>query len=35
VLEGNIKGVLHKYEGARRHGVKRVVYASSHHVIGV
>ena len=34
VLEGNIKGVLHIYEGARRHGVKRVVFASSNHVIG-
>jgi uronate dehydrogenase len=34
VLEGNIKGVFHIYEGARRHGVKRVVFASSNHVIG-
>jgi uronate dehydrogenase len=34
VLEANIKGVFHLYEGARRHGVKRVVFASSNHVIG-
>lgn len=34
ILEANIKGVLHIYEAARRHGVKRVVFASSNHVIG-
>jgi uronate dehydrogenase len=34
ILEANIKGVFHVYEGARRHGVKRVVFASSNHVIG-
>lgn len=34
VLEGNIKGVFHIYEAARRHGVRRVVFASSNHVIG-
>jgi uronate dehydrogenase len=34
ILEGNIKGVFHIYEGARRHGVKRVVFASSNHVVG-
>ena len=34
VLEANIKGVFHLYEGARRHGVKRVVFASSNHVVG-
>lgn len=34
VLEGNIKGVFHVYEAARRHGVKRIVFASSNHVIG-
>jgi uronate dehydrogenase len=34
VLEGNIKGVFHVYEGARRHGARRVVFASSNHVIG-
>lgn len=34
ILEANIKGIFHLYEGARRHGVKRVVFASSNHVIG-
>ncbi|VTU24039.1 NAD-dependent epimerase/dehydratase family protein [Variovorax sp. PBL-E5] len=34
VLEANIKGVFHIYEAARRHGVKRVIFASSNHVIG-
>jgi uronate dehydrogenase len=34
ILEANIKGVFHVYEAARRHGVKRVVFASSNHVIG-
>ena len=34
ILEANIKGAFHLYEGARRHGVKRVVFASSNHVIG-
>ena len=34
ILEANIKGVFHLYEAARRHGVKRVLFASSNHVIG-
>jgi uronate dehydrogenase len=34
ILEANIKGVFHVYEAARRHRVKRVVFASSNHVIG-
>jgi uronate dehydrogenase len=34
VLEANIKGVYNLYEGARRHGVKRVIFASSNHVTG-
>jgi uronate dehydrogenase len=34
VLDANIKGVFHVYEGARRHHVKRVVFASSNHAIG-
>jgi uronate dehydrogenase len=34
ILEANIKGVFHLYEGARRHSVKRIVFASSNHVIG-
>jgi uronate dehydrogenase len=34
ILDANIRGVFHIYEGARRHGCKRVVFASSNHVIG-
>ncbi|MBU1357464.1 MAG: NAD(P)-dependent oxidoreductase [Gammaproteobacteria bacterium] len=34
VLEANIKGAFHLYEAARRHGLKRVVFASSNHVSG-
>lgn len=34
ILDANIRGVFHIYEGARRHGVKRVVFASSNHVTG-
>jgi uronate dehydrogenase len=34
ILEANIRGVYHLYEAARRHGVKRIVFASSNHVIG-
>jgi uronate dehydrogenase len=34
ILAGNILGTYNLYEGARRHGVKRVVFASSNHVSG-
>ncbi len=34
VLDSSIRGSYHIYEGARKHGVKRVVYASSVHAIG-
>ncbi|WP_269502027.1 NAD-dependent epimerase/dehydratase family protein [Burkholderia sp. IMCC1007] len=34
ILPANIQGVFHLYEAARRHGVRRVVFASSNHVIG-
>ncbi|MBF8748463.1 NAD(P)-dependent oxidoreductase [Pseudomonas putida] len=34
ILGPNICGVFHVYEAARRHGVKRVVFASSNHTIG-
>lgn len=34
VLNANIRGSYHIYEAARKHGVKRVVYASSVHAIG-
>jgi uronate dehydrogenase len=34
ILEANIKGVFHVYEAARRHGIRRVIFASSNHTIG-
>ncbi len=34
VLEANIKGLFHLYEGARVHGTRRIVFASSNHAIG-
>jgi len=34
ILDANIRGAYHIYEGARRNKVKRVVYASSVHAIG-
>ena len=34
IVEANIRGTFHVYEAARRHGVKRVVFASSNHVVG-
>lgn len=35
VLESNIRGTRNVYEAARRAGVKRVVFASSGHVLGL
>ena len=34
ILEANIRGAFHIYEGARIHGTKRIVFASSNHVTG-
>lgn len=34
ILQSNIVGVYNVYEAARRHGTKRVVFASSNHVTG-
>jgi len=34
ILEANIVGIWHLYEAARRHRVRRVVFASSNHVTG-
>lgn len=34
IIEANIRGTYHVYEAARRHGVRRIVFASSNHVIG-
>ena len=34
ILNSSIKGGYNVYEAARRHGIKRVVYASSIHAVG-
>ncbi len=34
ILQSNIVGVYNLYEAARRHGVKRIAFASSNHVTG-
>jgi uronate dehydrogenase len=34
ILAGNIVGMHNLYEAARRHGVRRIVFASSNHVTG-
>lgn len=34
IVQANILGVYHLYEAARKHGVKRIVFASSNHVTG-
>ena len=34
ILHANIAGTFHVYEGARRHGARRIVFASSNHVTG-
>jgi uronate dehydrogenase len=34
LIEANIRGTYNLYEAARKHGVKRVVFASSNHAIG-
>ena len=33
-IAGNIRGAFNVFEAARDAGVQRVVYASSHHVVG-
>lgn len=33
-IDGNVRGAYNVYEAARRAGVERVVFASSHHVVG-
>jgi len=35
VIENNLRGLYELYEGARRHRVKRVVFASSNHAYGM
>ena len=34
IRDANIEGVVQLFEAARRHGVRRVVYASSNHAVG-
>jgi uronate dehydrogenase len=34
LVPANVTGLLNVYEAARRHGVRRIVYASSSHVVG-
>lgn len=34
ILAANVVGAFNLYEGARQHGVKRIVFASSNHVTG-
>ena len=34
ILQSNVVGTYNVYEAARRHGVKRIAFASSNHVIG-
>ena len=34
ILDANIRGVYNLYEAARKHGVQRVIFASSNHVTG-
>jgi uronate dehydrogenase len=35
IIENNLRAQYELYEGARRHGVKRIVFASSNHAIGM
>jgi uronate dehydrogenase len=35
IIENNLVALVQVYEGARRHGVKRIVFASSNHAFGM
>jgi uronate dehydrogenase len=35
IIENNLRALVEVYEGARRHGTKRIVFASSNHAIGM
>src|SRR3954466_5677694 len=35
IIENNLRGLHEVYEGARRHGVRRIVFASSNHAFGM
>lgn len=34
IMQANVLGLTHLYEAVHKHGVKRVIYASSSHVVG-
>lgn len=35
IIENNLRALYEVYEGARRHGLRRVIFASSNHAIGM
>ena len=35
IIENNLRALFEVYEGARRHGLRRVIFASSNHAIGM
>lgn len=35
IIENNLRALVSVYEGARRHGTRRIVFASSNHAIGM
>lgn len=35
IIENNLRALYEVYEGARRHGVRRIVFASSNHATGM
>jgi len=35
IIDNNLRGLVEVYDGALRHGVKRIVFASSNHAIGM
>ena len=35
IIENNLRALVEVYEGARRHGTRRIVFASSNHAIGM
>jgi uronate dehydrogenase len=35
IIENNLRALVEVYEGARRHGVRRIIFASSNHAIGM
>lgn len=35
IIDNNLRALVEVYEGARRHGVRRVIFPSSNHVVGM